>query len=155
MNKKYVTDIDHSLELMKNGWNKQTDYYWVKTYDFLGVPNGQKGRFTEYVLTTLKEYHVLERIGEEYFYAPTAEEILEELPQGTSATKRTCNIQGYRVQLGEQLLSEENLSNCLAEFWCFIEKNKSFYAKCDPETKKKADNFIKVIKSGKMKRTLP
>ena len=102
MNEKHVTSLEISKELKKAGFSKETEFWWSMYWK----------EFKLYSNRPHKEF-----IGE-YYPAPLATEILEELPEFLDLARQD----DFTVSYGDGFFEDKSLPNALALMWIYLRK---------------------------------
>ena len=111
---KYCVSLEIAKQLKEEGWKKETEFAWGKDirYQF----DGEYGlvNTSQYILTSAKDN------WEEYFSAPLATEILEEL---NDSQMHLYLMQRYGIATAQSCLDMIRDINEIAKCWLYLKKN--------------------------------
>lgn len=131
MNLTHVTSLEMSKKLVENGWTKETEFLWV-VHKEVAEPDYANCIHLSPADSEIRDYYPVE--SWEYFKAPLATEILEELPEHLekveflSISKITIGLeQVFRVTYEENEFisldkTSDSLPNALAEMWIYLKQ---------------------------------
>ena len=102
---KYCVSLEIAKQLKEEGWKKETEFVWGKDIRY---------QTSQYILTSAKDN------WEEYFSAPLATEILEEL---NDSQMHLYLMQRYGIATAQSCLDMIRDINEIAKCWVYLKKN--------------------------------
>lgn len=134
MNPKYVPSLELCKQLKEAGWNKETEFWWLRLpplSEFRLLDTEEMREIKEFVGEDADDNDYADGFEFEHYSSPLSDEILEELPCYTRVMIESKGKLGMLYQVSYAYGSspkqihyetENNFVNALIKLWLYLKK---------------------------------